>query len=125
MWGSYPLVLRSTGQGGAWGSLILMLAGTVPIAIAAAWQGGIVKPPTAELTRLVIAGVMMGFGMLAFNAVANSRNLDASVSIPIVDTAMLLVTVVCAVLFFAEPITVRKGIGIALMIAGILVLRPK
>jgi drug/metabolite transporter (DMT)-like permease len=124
MWGSYPLVLRSTGQGGAFGSLVLMLAGLIPIAAAAWWQGGGVKPLATELTRLTVAGIMMGCGLLAFNAVANSRNLDASISIPIVDTAMLMVTVICAVLFFGEAMTVRKTIGIALLIAGILALRP-
>jgi drug/metabolite transporter (DMT)-like permease len=97
----------------------------VPIAVAALWQGGGVKPLAAELTRLIVAGVMMGCGLLAFNAVANSRTLDASISIPIVDTAMLMVTVICAVLFFGEAVTARKAVGIALLIAGILVLRPQ
>ena len=125
MWGTYPLVLRTTGQGGASGSFFLMLAGLVPIAGAMVWQGGIVKPPAPEMTRLLIAGVMMGAGLLAFNFVANSRTMDASVSIPIVDTTMLLVTVVCAVVFLAEPMTIRKAIGIALLVSGILVLRPE
>jgi len=124
-WGSYPLVLRSTGAGGPSGSLILMVGGLIPIVAAVLWQGTLIKPPTAELTRLLIAGVMMGFGLLAFNMVANSRVIDASVSIPIVDTAMLIVTVIGAVLFFAEPVTVKKAVGIALLVTGILVLRPE
>jgi drug/metabolite transporter (DMT)-like permease len=122
MWGSYPLVLRSTGQGTAVGSLILMLSGLVPIVAAVVWQGGFSKPPAVELLRLIVAGVMMGFGLIAFNVVANSRQIDASVSIPIIDTAMLIVTFIGAVLFFAEPMTVKKAIGIALLIAGIYVL---
>jgi drug/metabolite transporter (DMT)-like permease len=68
--------------------------------------------------------VMMGMGLVAFNAVANSRNMDASVSIPIIDTTMLIVTVLGAILFFAEPLTARKAIGIAMLIAGIAVLKP-
>ena len=124
MWGSYPLVLRSSGQSSAFGSLVLTIAGLVPIAALTLWQGGVIRPPAAELTRLIVAGVMMGCGLLAFNAVANSRNLDASISIPIVDTTMLMVTVICAVLFFGEAMTARKAIGVALLIAGILVLRP-
>ena len=53
-----------------------------------------------------------------------SREIEASVAIPIVDTAMLFVSVIAAVLFFAEPITVRKCAGLALLVAGIVVLRP-
>jgi drug/metabolite transporter (DMT)-like permease len=102
----------------------LMLSGIVPIAAAVVWQGGFEKPPVADLARLAIAGGMMGVGLLAFNVVANSRQIDASVSIPIIDTAMLIVTVIGAVIFFAEPMTVKKGIGLALLVAGILVLRP-
>jgi drug/metabolite transporter (DMT)-like permease len=124
-WGSYPLVLRTTGAGGPSGSLLLMVGGLVPIVAAVLWQGVLIKPPAAELTRLLMAGVLMGFGLLAFNLVANSRAIDASVSIPIIDTAMLIVTVIGAVLFFAEPVTMKKAIGIALLVAGILVLRPE
>ena len=68
---------------------------------------------------------MMGIGLLAFNALAVSRQIEASVSIPIVDTAMLLVSVLAAVLFFAEPITFKKCAGLALLVAGIIVLRPE
>ena len=49
----------------------------------------------------------------------------ASVSIPIMDTGMLIVSVLAAVLFFAEPITVKKSVGLALLVAGIAVLRPE
>jgi drug/metabolite transporter (DMT)-like permease len=78
-----------------------------------------------ELNKLVIAGLIMGIGTTAFNFVVNSRQLDASISIPIIDTAMLLVSVVGAVLFFAEPMTARKVIGVVLLIAGIAVLKPE
>jgi drug/metabolite transporter (DMT)-like permease len=119
MWGGYPLVARSAGLGNALGTFILMTSGWVVIAAATLWQGIAVRPSGAVVTKLTIAGAMMGVGLLAFNAVANSRRLDASVSIPIMDTAMLVVTVIAAVWFFAEPFTLRKGIGLALLLAGI------
>jgi drug/metabolite transporter (DMT)-like permease len=83
------------------------------------------RPSSVELTKLIVAGLIMGIGTTAFNFVVNSRQLDASISIPIIDTAMLLVTVIGAVLIFAEPLTVRKVIGIGLLIAGIVVLKPE
>jgi multidrug transporter EmrE-like cation transporter len=57
--------------------------------------------------------------------VANSRQLDASISIPIIDTAMLVVSVIGAIVFFAEPVTAKKLLGIGLLIAGITVLKPE
>jgi multidrug transporter EmrE-like cation transporter len=66
---------------------------------------------------------MMGVGLIAFIRVANGA-LDASVSIPIVDVAMLLVTAIGAMVFFAEAVTVQKVAGIVLLVAGIGLLRP-
>ena len=124
-WGGYPLVARSTGVGGPLGALILTLAGLVPILTAVIWQGGALRPTAAEIVRLLIAGVMMGIGLIAFNAVANSKNMEASISIPIIDTSMLIVSVLGAMLFFAEPVSGKKLIGLALLIAGIVVLKPE
>jgi drug/metabolite transporter (DMT)-like permease len=124
-WGGYPLVARGANVAGSLGALILSAVSLVTIAIATWWSGGFAWPAPAAAARLVIAGAMMGVGLLAFNAVAVSREIEASVSIPIVDTAMLLVSVLAAVLFFSEPITLRKCAGLALLVAGIAVLRPE
>ena len=122
LWGGYPLLTRAAGIGNAFGTFILMSAGWVVIAAVVAWQGIDARPTFAAVTKLTVAGAMMGIGLLAFNAVASSRRMDASVSIPIMDTAMLLVTVIAAVWFFAEPFTVRKGLGLTLLLAGIVTL---
>lgn len=122
MWGCYPLITRAAGGGGALGTLIMMSSGWLVIAATAAWQGTQMKLTTSATVQLVIAGAMMAIGLIAFNAVASSRRIDASVSIPIIDTAMMLVTVICAIWFFAEPFSVKKALGIALLIAGIVTL---
>jgi len=122
-WGGYPLVARWSGSGGALGALILSLAGLVPITLAVLWQAGAERPSSSALAKLGIAGVMMGCGLIAFNRVANSR-LDASISIPIVDTAMLIVTTLGAIYFFQEAVTPRKLVGLALLVSGIVALRP-
>jgi drug/metabolite transporter (DMT)-like permease len=124
-WGGYPLITRGVGIGGPLGALALSIVSLSTIAVATLWTGVEAWPTPSELARLAIAGLMMGIGLLAFNAVAASRNVDASVSIPIMDTAMLVVSVVAAVIFFAEPITLRKALGLALLVAGIFVLRPE
>lgn len=124
-WGGYPLIARASGVGGALGALILTLSALIPIAALTLWQGAIARPPSAALVKLIVAGTLMGIGTAAFNFVANSRQLDASVSIPIIDTAMLLVSVLAAVVFFAEPMTAKKIIGIGLLIVGIVMLKPE
>jgi drug/metabolite transporter (DMT)-like permease len=124
-WGGYPLVARSSGVGGPIGALLLTMSALLPIGALVLWQGTITRPTSVEAAKLVIAGVLMGIGTAAFNYVANSRQLDASLSIPIIDTAMLLVTVVAAIVFFAEPVTAKKIVGIGLLVAGIVVLKPE
>jgi drug/metabolite transporter (DMT)-like permease len=123
LWGGYPLVTRTSGFGGTVGTLVLSLAGLVPVTVAAMWTGFAVRPSRDQLLRLGIAGLMMGVGLIAFNRLANGR-LDASVSIPIVDVAMLLVSTVGALWFFDEPVTAQKVIGIVLLVTGIALLRP-
>jgi drug/metabolite transporter (DMT)-like permease len=124
-WGGYPMITRDVGIGGPLGALLLSVVSLATIAAATLWTGVEAWPAPADVIRLAIAGLMMGIGLLAFNAVAASRNVEASVSIPIMDTAMLVVSVVAAVIFFAEPITARKALGLGLLIAGIVVLRPE
>ncbi|HYM33918.1 MAG TPA: EamA family transporter [Steroidobacteraceae bacterium] len=122
MWGGYPLLARSSGVGTPIGALILTGSALIPISIVTVWYGVAARPAFNEIGKLIVAGMMMGLGTAAFNFVANSRQIDASISIPIVDTTMLLVTVVAAIAFFAEPITTQKVIGIVLLLAGIVVL---
>jgi drug/metabolite transporter (DMT)-like permease len=123
-WGGYPLVARGANLGGPLGALILSTVSLTTI-LAATWStSSFAWPVPAAAIRLVIAGAMMGIGLLAFNALAVSRQIEASISIPVVDTGMLIVSVLAAVLFFAEPITLKKFVGLALLVAGIAVLRP-
>lgn len=124
-WGAYPLVMRDAKVSSGLGSVALVLIGLVPVAVAARIEGsGWPKLASGDVIRLIAAGLMFGIGVVAFNAIATSRRLDASVAIPISDTAMMLVTVIGAMVFFAEPITTRKVIGIGLLVAGILTLKP-
>jgi drug/metabolite transporter (DMT)-like permease len=123
-WGGYPLISRSTAVPGPLGALLLTLFGLLPIATATWLDAATRAPALRDVGRLALAGLLMGCGTTAFNTLATSRRLDASVSLPIVDTTMLLVSVLGAVMFFAEPLTARKLAGIGLLVAGIAMLRP-
>lgn len=123
-WGGYPLILRATGVSGPIGALVLTVSALLPIGAALLWNGSVAKPSNTDLWRLVVSGIVMGVGTTAFNFVINSRRVDASVSVPVMDTGMLLVTAVGAVWLYAEPLTPRKVVGIGLLLVGIAVLRP-
>src|SRR5262245_34755485 len=122
-WGGYPLLTRASGYSGAPGALLLTLFALIPIVLGVFWQGRPERPSGSALTYLVIAGLMQGVGLIAFLRVAGGK-LEASVSMPTIDTSMLLVTTFGAIVFFRESATVQKLIGIALLIVGIALLRP-
>jgi uncharacterized membrane protein len=67
---------------------------------------------------------MQGAGLVAFHLATTRPGVEISSVVPILDTAMLLVTALGGILFFAEALTLQKGIGVALLVAGILLLRP-
>jgi drug/metabolite transporter (DMT)-like permease len=123
LWGSYPLVSRAADYQGHRAALILMISGFIPVALMAmlSAEGG--WPTKSALVKLLVAGLMMGSGLVAFVRVANGP-LEASISIPIIDVAMLLVSAIGAVLVFKEPVTVQKAAGVALLLVGIVLLRP-
>lgn len=123
-WGGYPLLARWAGYSGPRATMVLMVAAMLPIgyamfsatATASGW------PSQIALLKLIGAGVMMGVGLLAFHAVMTSP-MDASITIPISDTAMLLVSTIGAMFFFSEPVTLQKIGGIVLLLGGIALLR--
>ena len=122
-WGGYPLVARLSDMGGPFGSLLLALVSLVPIAAATLWMGDSISPTRAQLWPIAVAGIMQGIGLMAFVRVATGK-LEASVSIPISDVAMMLVTTLGAILFFQEAVTAQKLLGIGLLVAGIWLLKP-
>jgi drug/metabolite transporter (DMT)-like permease len=123
LWGAYPLVSRTAGYSGPRAALILTLAGLVPISIMAYATHDAGWPTRSGLLKLLFAGLLMGGGLVTFIMLA-SGSIESSIALPIVDVAMLLVSAVGAMIFFAEPVTLQKIGGIALLLAGIALLSP-
>lgn len=122
-WGGWPLVARAAGPITATGSALLCFAALLPVVILAIVQGQAL-PYVMSAGKLCVAGLMMGAGLICFNIVASGRTTDISIVVPVINTSMMLVTVLGGILFFAEPITTQKVFGISLLIAGIILLRP-
>ena len=53
-WGGWPLVARSAGYGGPLGSLVLSVAGLIPITLATLWHGTQTRPPAGALWKLAL-----------------------------------------------------------------------
>jgi drug/metabolite transporter (DMT)-like permease len=122
-WGGWPLVARLAGETGIAGSIIMAVMMLISIA-AAGMYTGVTLPSLRATGVLLVAGVMMGIGLIAFYAVSSNPSVELSVVIPVLDTSMLLVSVIGGIWFFGEAVTVRKLIGIALLVIGIVTLRP-
>ena len=123
LWGVYPLVARTSGYGGPLGALALTAAGIVAIGAVSVVRGFAELPAPAQLLRLGIAGLLMGVGLVAFNRVVNGP-LAASLSIPIVYVAMLIVSRLGAFWAFGEAFNAQQLVALGLMLAGILLMRP-
>lgn len=123
LWGVYPLVARSSHYGGPLGALSLILAGLAVIGTASLVRGLADRPSPEQFARLLAAGTLMGFGLLAFNRVVNGP-LAASVSIPIAYVAMLIISRLGAYFWFHEPFNGQQLVALGLMLAGILLMRP-
>ena len=124
LWGGYPLITRLSSINGPQASLLLAMTSLVPIAAAMFLTGDTARPTRAQLWPILVGGLMQGLGLMAFVRVATSK-LDASISIPSCDAAMLLVTTIGAIAFFHEAVSAQKLIGLALLLGGILLLtRP-
>jgi drug/metabolite transporter (DMT)-like permease len=117
-WGAYPLVARASGYGGPVGTLVLALAGLLPVVIAVLSQMSGGRPSLAAGQKLGGAGILMGMGLVAFNLVVNSK-LNASVSIPLVNAGALVVSTLGALYFFGEPLSGRKALAVGLLLLGI------
>lgn len=117
-WGGYPLIARTSGHGSPLGTLVLFMAGLLPIALAALSRMSDPVPSLSAVVRLSVAGVIMGTGLVAFNLVVNSK-LNASVSLPVINAASLIVSALGALYFFDEPVSARKVLSLSLLLAGI------
>lgn len=121
--GGWPIVARTAGKTGTTGAFIMAAMALVPIGIVMMRQG-VLLPMSTSWPKLCIAGMMMGSGLIAYNFAVSNPKVEVSIVVPTISTLMIIVTTLGGMFFFGEPLTVRKVIGITLLIAGIAFLRP-
>jgi len=122
-WGGWPLILRSAGDVGNTGAFLLSASALIPLSLFA-FSTGFTLPETNSLMKLLIAGIIMGAGMIIYNNIINGGLIEISTFVPIANTLMLLITTIGGIVFFAESFTLQKIIGFIFMLIGIFLLRP-
>ena len=124
-WGGWPLVVRATGgTPGNLGNLLLVLLASLP-ALALLAIKGTTPMPENSWYKMIIAGIMMGLGLVLFNQyLATNTKVEISTIVPILNTAMIMVTVAGGIIFFGEAITAQKILGIITLAVGIYMLKP-
>lgn len=122
-WGGWPLVARVAGENGMTGAFVLSVFSLATVT-AGFYVSGFVPPNVYTVGVLGVAGILMGLGLVAFNAACTSPLVEVSTVIPIIDTGVLLVSVIGGIIFFGESVTPRKVVAMVLLVSGILMLGP-
>lgn len=119
LWGGWPLLTRAAGDTTPGTLLVIGITAAVPPIINFFLRGG--ELPTAGgSVLLAAAGLMMGVGLITFNVVLTSPLMPMSVSLPIMDTLLLLVGAAGAIYFFQESLTPSKLFFIGVLVVGII-----
>ena len=111
--GTWPILARFGGMTPGWMSFLIGV-GTM---LATALGLNASTPGGKSAAIVVAAGAINGLGMLAFGKLIGWKGQDVSRLLPIVFAIMPVVTVLTALLFLHEPMTLKRGAGIVL--AGI------
>lgn len=126
-WGGWPLLTRLSGVDGAvYAPIITTIAITFPFCYFFVYaQANTVAPVTIQsLAYLIPAGLIMGLGVITFSMVLQSTTLDISSSIPIINSAVLIITLIGGAILFNDSISLQKICGIVAILIGIYLLRP-
>lgn len=122
-WGFWPLLMRSANVVGPGASFVISASALIPVAITWAMRQE-AAPNGVPLLKLVIAGLIMGIGMVAFNFAGTSRLAGIGTVTSIVQALTIVVVVIGGAGLFGEGLSVSKVIGTLLLLAGVFILRP-
>jgi drug/metabolite transporter (DMT)-like permease len=123
LFGTWPLLVRGAGAPTSANTFIITLNAAALIALIMGFQN-ITLPKSDTMPHLILAGLLLGGGMIVYNAVLTAPGAQMSIVIPLVSAAIIIVSTIGGVGFFREPLTPWKVIGIGLLIVGIIFLRP-
>lgn len=113
LFGAWPLIMKKsdlTPMAAAFTLTVMSLAVYLPFLSRQDY------PKTGVLTigfgLAVIAGLMNGFGTIAFQKMLADKNIEITVGILLVILTQVVVTAVGGSLFYSEPFTTKKVVGL-------------
>ena len=126
-WGVWPLLVRLSGvEGVAYGPVVCLFSIVFPFyyIFVHAPSSALASITIPSLTYLIPAGLIIGIGTVTFGLVLQNPELNLSSSVPIINSAMLIVTIIGSAILFGDKIDLQKIVGIIAILAGIYLLRP-
>jgi len=121
----------SSGKVGTWSLLLVRVVGIVPIVLLAYWLAYSIfkseppvwwKAPAPVLNKLFFGSALLaGFGGVAFFYLGLAHGEISTVK-PVAFALAPAIAAVFGALFLKEAMTVQKGVGIALMLVGLVLI---
>lgn len=112
LFAEWPLVMRYSQLSGPW-VIIMVAAGTIVVGfIAHIFTPNL--PASKCLFYGCLAGIVNGLGMVAFGRLISNKATDLSIAIPLMVVFMAVFGALSAIFFYGEPLTIKKGTGLAI-----------
>lgn len=126
LWGGWPLVARSVNNPSSTMNLVIVVVAIFPVLLQYWYTTTALSLAATKMDamKMVAGGLMMGTGMIFFNAVLASKDVSVSTVVPLINVSMLMVSVLGGVFFFSEEMTPSKIFGLVLLISGMVLIRP-
>lgn len=116
---SWPIVVKFSRVGGAWGGTIVFVATCLSVALFSGKQLlGSSLPNLKALMILLVAGTINGFGCYLYSLKSSDQNIAIGVFIPTIAVMGIMLAPILAFIFDrGTVITVRQVVG--MLIAGV------
>ena len=112
---AWPMLGRATGANGSWiGTLVMSGTFAATLALSATKVWTTPSPDTTVITKLVVAGLANGWAVWMYARVASHPDTNVVGFVVAVTILMTMVSAVFGWLFFAQPITPKMALGLAM-----------
>lgn len=121
--GTWPVMGRFSGLPAPW-ILLTCTGGTFVVAFVSN-AAQLTPVPTRAVFIGMFCGLLNGLGMIFYVKLIGAREFEVSRILPVVSALMPSIHAVSALILLREPLTMRKGGGIAAITVGIYLLATR
>lgn len=117
--GSWPLIMRSSGLNYVVAALALQLGSFIVFTPLLSGRANTTTILAVGVLVGLLAGIVNGFGQLSFQKLVSLKDVEISRFTVIVVTLQIIISVVGGYVIYHEPFTVRKTAGIVAAIVAV------